>query len=627
MPLRSPAPARFELFYIGSVLSHESRRRLDRLGLFNVALSIRSLNMILGMGMNMGLRFAVGMLVLLAFAGSAAAVTIERIPMQDLPPVLVVKGEFVFSDDPLALAKEASATGAKIVTFNSGGGNIVAAMAYGRAIRALGLGTLQLRSAQCASACALAFIGGSIRQAEPGAIGVHQSSFSPDSKLDGQAAVAAIQVMTAEIMAYFIEMGVDPRLLQLSLSVPSNDMRYLTAAEMDQYKITTSGALDVQSAATGRAPAPNVSNPDATAKPVEPTTEEKALAFMTRYHDTWSRSNAAALAFLSNAYTDTIEFYGKTVSKDFVLNEKRKFADRWPKRAYSVRYGSERVLCSAICTMTGIVEWFTESPERERMTSGIAEFTLVWDAAAGKIVSESGKVLATDKGVSDPSRIISQWQDENTRCRGGSGDSRDTWKACDRREAIGAKLDAVGWCYGRPGEAGYQMSWHRCDDASGRGVVADTLAAGTTKAKFSPADYPAQAILSGRSLLPDFRGRDRDFNTFRTRIRDGMRAGPNYAGRYSVIQIGCGTGCSFAIVGDNQTGRPMKFPRGGEDNMYLQLSFQLDSRLIAAQWANYEGGKCYVEWFDFDDGHWKPLAKVEVGGIDACYKEISENTR
>lgn len=576
----------------------------------------------------MGLRSAIyAALVLLASIGSAMAVTIERIPMQGHPPVLLVKGEFVFSDDPSALAREASTTGAKIVTFNSDGGNIVAAMAYGRAIRALGLGTLQLRSAQCASACALAFVGGSMRQAEPGAIGVHQSSFSPDSKLDGQAAVAAIQIMTAEIMAYFIEMGVDPKLLQLSLSVPPNDMRYLTAAEMEQYKITSTEALDTHVALTGGASPPDQSSHDATAMPQEPTTETKALAFMTRYHDTWSRSNVDALAFLGSAYTDTIQFYGKTVSKEFVLDEKRKFADRWPKRAYSVRYGSEHVTCSDACTMTGIVEWFTESPERGSMTSGIAEFTLVWNAAIGKIVSESGKVLATDKGVSEPLRIISQWQDENSRCRGGSGDSSDTWKACDRREAIRAKLDAVGWCYGRPDEAGYQMSWHRCDDAGGRAPATANLVGGAAKVKLSPAEYPTKAGLSGQTQLPDFRGRDRDFNTYRTRIRDGMRAGPNYAGRYSVIQIGCGTGCSFVIVGDNQTGRPINFPRGGEDNMYLQLSFQLDSRLLAAQWANSDGDKCYVEWFDFDGGNWKPLAKVEVGSVEACYKDVSENTR
>lgn len=567
-------------------------------------------------------------LMLLGSVGAAMGITIERIPMEDAPPALLLKGEFVFLDDPATLKQEVLATGAKAVFFDSEGGNIIAAMAYGRAIRSLRLWTLQLRKDQCASACALAFVGGVTRHAEPGSIGVHQSSFSPGSNFDGDTAVVAIQTMTAEIMAYLAEMGVDPRLLQLSLSVPPNDMRYLTAAEMAQYRITSTGQLESQVANFDSRPSvPAVANSETSNKTVEPTTEDKALAFMARYHETWSRSNSAALAFLETAYTDTIEFYGKTVGRNFVLDEKRKFADRWPKRAYSVRFGSERVTCSALCTMGGVVEWFTESPARARMTSGIAEFTLIWDVSTGRIMSESGKVLATDKGVLGPFRIISQWQDENGRCRGGVGDSSQTWKACDRREAIGAKLKAVGWCYGRPGEAGYQMSWHRCDDdveVKSTDSKAVGSAAGT---RVSPADYPAKSIFTGQTRLPDFKGRDKGFNTYRTRIRDGMRAGPNYAGQYSVVQIGCGTGCSFVIVGDNKSGRPLNFPRGGEDNMYLQLQFRLNSRLLAAQWGNYDSGRCYVEWFDFDGRSWKDLAKVEVGNLDACYKDIADNIK
>ena len=156
---------------------------------------------------------------MLTSAGCAAAgVSVDRIPVQSGPPILLVKGEFVFSDDPAVLVREVNATGAKVGTFNSNGGNILAAMAYGRTIRSLGLSTFQLRSAQCASACALAFVGGVVRQAEPGSIGVHQSSFSPEEKVDGHTAVAAVQAITAQIMTYLLEMGVDPRLLQLSLS-------------------------------------------------------------------------------------------------------------------------------------------------------------------------------------------------------------------------------------------------------------------------------------------------------------------------------------------------------------------------------------------------------------------------
>jgi len=58
--------------------------------------------------------------------------------------------------------------------------------------------------------------------------------------------------------------------------------------------------------------------------------------------------------------------------------------------------------------------------------------------------------------------------------------------------------------------------------------------------------------------------------------------------------IGCGTGCSFAIVADNKTGRPASFPRGGEANMYLDLDYSLESRLLAAEWFSYDAGRCFL---------------------------------
>src|SRR5690606_33687559 len=106
------------------------------------------------------------------------------------------------------LKKLVASSGAEFVTFDSRGGNISSAMRIGRAIRASGVSTLQIRSNECASACALAFLGGVARNADPGSIGVHQSSFSADAELDSNAATTAVQLITAEILDYIIEMGV-----------------------------------------------------------------------------------------------------------------------------------------------------------------------------------------------------------------------------------------------------------------------------------------------------------------------------------------------------------------------------------------------------------------------------------
>jgi len=62
--------------------------------------------------------------------------------------------------------------------------------------------------------------------------------------------------------------------------------------------------------------------------------------------------------------------------------------------------------------------------------------------------------------------MIDEWRRLNEQCRGGSGDDPATMAACDQREAATARLKAAGICYGKEGQAGYQMTMHRCDGQS-----------------------------------------------------------------------------------------------------------------------------------------------------------------
>ena len=173
-----------------------------------------------------------------------ADLTFSPITTDDGITVVFVRGTFAWEDSLASFRQIVRANHATAVSFSSDGGNVAKAMELGREIRLLGLSTLQLRSLECASACALAFMGGVQRFAEPGAIGVHKSSFSPDAALDVDTAVAAIQELTAEIVAYMAEMGIDPRLLQVALKTEANDMRYLSGQEMEQFRLTSNGPTD-----------------------------------------------------------------------------------------------------------------------------------------------------------------------------------------------------------------------------------------------------------------------------------------------------------------------------------------------------------------------------------------------
>lgn len=66
----------------------------------------------------------------------------------------------------------------------------------------------------------------------------------------------------------------------------------------------------------------------------------------------------------------------------------------------------------------------------------------------------------------DPKTMMRLWTQANGQCRGGSGDDPKTHDACDEREAYSKRLSQLGWCYGKRGQAGYQLQWHRCGPGS-----------------------------------------------------------------------------------------------------------------------------------------------------------------
>jgi hypothetical protein len=80
---------------------------------------------------------------------------------------ITVSGAFEYADE-LALFKDVVARERpSVVGFDSPGGNVAKSIEFGRLIRSLGLSTIQVRQAECASACSLAFFGGVSRVAEP----------------------------------------------------------------------------------------------------------------------------------------------------------------------------------------------------------------------------------------------------------------------------------------------------------------------------------------------------------------------------------------------------------------------------------------------------------------------------
>ena len=67
-------------------------------------------------------------------------------------------------------------------------------------------------------------------------------------------------------------------------------------------------------------------------------------------------------------------------------------------------------------------------------------------------------------------------------------------------------------------------------------------------------DYLVKEIFQGKPALPKIYTSP-EFRNMRTRIREGARTGPNFAGHYTLIFVGCGAGAvCLPAIADAKTG-------------------------------------------------------------------------
>ncbi|MBO9102187.1 MULTISPECIES: hypothetical protein [unclassified Rhizobium] len=357
--------------------------------------------------------------------------------------VLLIQGQFEPTDDPNVMAHELDSFPTKLVSFLSAGGDRPTAMKFGRTIRGLGLTTLQIKNSSCTATCLLAYLGGVERYAEAGSIAVQASGFLNSSDA-GQGVLSAAATAEPIVKQYLSEMGVVPELFDLS-QVQSETPRYLSEAEVRQMRVTTDPSIS-----TGR-PAEQVQGSMATSEAVE-----TALGFFNQFNAAWSQPKQLAMSFLRNSYADSLTYYGKQLSAAAVLAEKEAFADRWPARIYAIRSGTAHASCSNTCAIFGIVDWYASSLVRQKSSSGAVNFALVWNPTTGKILSETGKIIETDKNPGAPDRIIRRWIVDATNCRLSSQEGPTDAAACQSQNQLGKQLNVAGWCY----QAG--IGWQYC---------------------------------------------------------------------------------------------------------------------------------------------------------------------
>jgi hypothetical protein len=93
---------------------------------------------------------------------------------------------------------------------------------------------------------------------------------------------------------------------------------------------------------------------------------------------------------------------------------------------------------------------------------------------------------------------------------------------------------------------------------------------------------------------------------FKTRIREGAKEGPNFAGYCTIVTWGCGSGCiSFAVV-DARTGQIYFHPEISSITTGMdqedKLQYRLNSRLLIVtgrirdEEGHHKDGRYYYEW-------------------------------
>ncbi len=345
-------------------------------------------------------RWLLAVVIALA-AAPAHAVTYNAFRLDDGTGVVVVTGEFLSTDRVTNFLAAIRSVDAVIVGFDSPGGSPYSAMEHGRMIRQLGLRTLQSRELECASACAFAFVGGAIRFAQPGSIGVHRSSLRQGGRYDPHIAVDVTQELTGQLLAYLREMDIDPELLQISLEYGADDMRYLSGSEMARMRVTNTTEYSMPPM-TQRAPAPQAPRSYTPPPPQQITRPEPrdmrpvAQDFVTGVIAAHTQSNDAAIAMVRRTYGGTVHYFGETRTLDDILTDKHAYFIRWPERSYQIRPGTLWTTCGpSTCEVRGLYDWSVRSLPRQRQAAGAASFEFAVDLSGPdmRIVRENSTVI------------------------------------------------------------------------------------------------------------------------------------------------------------------------------------------------------------------------------------------
>jgi hypothetical protein len=294
------------------------------------------------------------------------------------PDVIFVVGDLTFGDDKRFINVALNSENA-IVVFQSPGGNLAAGIEIGKAIHLKGFATYVPDAIQCASACALAWLGGRVRyMSNTARVGFH--AVYVDS--GGQAAVSSAG--NALVGAYLNQLGLPASAIIYITDAPPEGMQWLNFTDAQHYGIDVRPFNLAAPPAAVRRTLPS----DLASAQVSTVTKE-----VYEFVSATNRPSDLSLSYLDGKYRDQVNYYGRILSKASVLSDKRAFFRKWPVRNYSIQPASVSVTCetTSICKAEGVFNW--EASGDILSSKGSATFSLLWvlEGNIWKISSEKSQ--------------------------------------------------------------------------------------------------------------------------------------------------------------------------------------------------------------------------------------------
>jgi hypothetical protein len=337
-------------------------------------------------------------MITMAFASAptrAATIAIEEI--ENDSDMITIVGDLEFADGQ-KFANTVTDIHRAIVAFASRGGSVAAGLRIGKIIRLRNFATVVPDHVLCASACALAWLGGTRRfMGLDAKIGFHAAC-----SIEG-GSPAESGVANALVGSYLSGLGLPDEVVIYVTSAHPDEIRWLSLDDAQEIGVNVALLPPMKTEPNSPAGIPPTEYP-----PQRPTIgltlEQTAQRFLETYFGRWSENNVTAMGHFEGLYADQVTFYGRTVSKQAIIDIKRKFVERWPDRLYTVSPGSVSITCDyhdLSCLISSLVQWDCRSISRGERSTGLANFTvrvIFPSSGSPRIVSETGSVVSRSLG-------------------------------------------------------------------------------------------------------------------------------------------------------------------------------------------------------------------------------------